>query len=92
MTLADDQADYFTPVDGFDQVNRFNLDDRELRILAGFSNGETVAVIARSIDASPGYTSKLASVLYLKLGAVDKAHAVAIAYDHGILEPRGGEA
>lgn len=83
--MTDDGPDYFAP------VNHFNLDDRELRILAGYSNGETQAVIARSIGTTPGYTCKLASLLHLKLGAVDRAHAVAIAYDHGILEPRGGE-
>lgn len=69
----------------------YGLDERDLRILAGYSNGEKQQAIAHSLGTTKSYVTKLAQMLHMKLGAVNQAHAVAIAYDLRILEPRGGD-
>lgn len=65
------------------------LSERELQVLRGMSQGKSNAAIAREAHLSEDTIKTHASRLFKKIGANDRAHAVAIGYQRGIL---GGDA
>lgn len=64
------------------------LKPREVDILRGVAKGLTNAHIGRGLCVSEDSIKQYLRAVYRKLGARDRASAVAIAYDRGIL---GGE-
>ena len=65
--------------------NRF-LSRRELDVLIGFSRGLTREEIAGEASISPNTVKSVTRSIYNKLGALNKADAVRIAAEKGILE------
>lgn len=70
------------------------LCSREREVLDGMANGHTNAVIARGLYLSEDTVKTYNRRLFRKLGARDRAHAVARGYQLGILQipTRGGAA
>lgn len=65
------------------------LSERELQVLRGMARGKSNGDIARETYLSEDTIKTHASRLFKKIGARDRAHAVAIGYERGIL---GGDA
>jgi DNA-binding CsgD family transcriptional regulator len=61
------------------------LSDRELQVLEGMANGKSNAEIGRELHVSEDTVKTHARPLFRKLGARDRAHAVAIGYQQGLL-------
>lgn len=59
--------------------------DRELACLELIAQGMSNDRIVRKLDLSAGTATRAISSLYRKLGAVDRASAVAIAFRRGLL-------
>ncbi|MGW5691506.1 helix-turn-helix domain-containing protein [Streptomyces asiaticus] len=66
---------------------RARITRRELQLLRLAANGNTNDMIARYLGISTHTVSGALRRLYLKLGAVDRANAVAIALVRGLLVP-----
>jgi len=66
------------------------LTARETQILAGIAGGHTNAQIGRSLYISEDTVKTHARRLFRKLGARDRAHAVALGYDQGALTTGAG--
>lgn len=64
---------------------RTELSDRELQILTGLTEGKRNAEIADDLFLSADTVKTHARGLYRKLGARDRAHAVAIAFRTGLV-------
>lgn len=62
----------------------------ELAILQGFASGVTERQIGLQFGVTAAAITKRAKKMRARWNAVDRAHLVAIAYDLGILKPRGG--
>lgn len=61
---------------------------RQLELLRLAANGNTNAAIARHLGITPTTVNQTLRTTYLKLGAKDRTHAVAIALVRGLLEPK----
>jgi len=61
------------------------LTERELDVLAGMCEGRSNAEIGRSLFLSEDTVKTHARRLFKKLGAVDRAHAVALGYRWGLV-------
>ncbi len=61
------------------------LTERELEVLAGMCEGRSNAEIGRSLFLSEDTVKTHARRLFKKLGAVDRAHAVALGYRWGLV-------
>jgi DNA-binding CsgD family transcriptional regulator len=61
------------------------LTERELEVLAGMGEGRSNATIGRSLFLSEDTVKTHARRLFRKLGAVDRAHAVALGYRWGLV-------
>ena len=61
------------------------LTERELEVLAGMCEGRSNAGIGRSLFLSEDTVKTHARRLFRKLGAVDRAHAVALGYRWGLV-------
>lgn len=61
------------------------LTKREQQVLEGMSNGLSNAEIGRGLDRTEDTIKSHARRLYQKLGAADRAHAVAIGFRMGLL-------
>jgi DNA-binding NarL/FixJ family response regulator len=61
------------------------LTERELEVLAGMSDGRSNAEIGRALFLSEDTVKTHARRLFRKLGATDRAHAVAIAIRRGLV-------
>jgi DNA-binding NarL/FixJ family response regulator len=61
------------------------LTERELEVLAGMSDGRSNAEIGRALFLSEDTVKTHARRLFRKLGASDRAHAVAIAIRRGLV-------
>jgi DNA-binding NarL/FixJ family response regulator len=61
----------------------------EMAILKGFASGLTERVIGQQFGVTAAAITKRAKGMRQRWGAVDRAHLVAIAYDRGVLKPRG---
>ncbi|MFD8516526.1 helix-turn-helix transcriptional regulator [Streptomyces antimycoticus] len=66
---------------------RARITRRELQLLRLAANGNTNDMIARYLGISTHTVNGALRRLYLKLGAVDRANAVAIALVRGLLVP-----
>lgn len=64
------------------------LTGREMDVLLGYADGDDTAAIAKDLGIGIETVKTHAVQLYGKLGARTRAHAIAIAYHSGILEPR----
>lgn len=62
-----------------------DLTEREMQLLAGMSIGMTNGEIGRQLDIAEDTVKSHARRLFRKLGARDRAHAVAIGYQRGHL-------
>ena len=63
------------------------LTEREMQILHGMSNGLANGAIGRELFISEDTVKTHARRLFNKIGAVDRAHAVAIGLRTGLLSP-----
>ncbi|MBX7464920.1 helix-turn-helix transcriptional regulator [Streptomyces sp. MAG02] len=63
------------------------LSDRELDVLDGIARGLSNARIACELDLSPETVATHVRRLLAKLGARDRAHAVARGFRWGLLDP-----
>ncbi|THV41511.1 response regulator transcription factor [Glycomyces buryatensis] len=61
------------------------LSEREVQVLAGLTEGKPNAEIGRDLFVSEDTVKTHAKRLYRKLGARDRAHAVAIAFRSGLI-------
>ncbi|GIH07350.1 hypothetical protein Rhe02_54170 [Rhizocola hellebori] len=66
-----------------------SAEEVELAILEGFRSGVTERQIGLQFGVTAAAITKRAKKMRAKYGAVDRAHLVAIAYDIGLLKPRG---
>ena len=73
------------------EIGSSTLTQRELEILRALSNGRTTREIADQLFISPRTVSTHQSNIYGKLGVNTQAAAVAYAYQHGLVNPSGGE-
>lgn len=62
------------------------LTERELQVLSGMSRGKSNVQIGRELYLSEDTIKTHARKLFRKLDARDRAHAVALAYQCGLLE------
>jgi DNA-binding NarL/FixJ family response regulator len=69
-----------------------DLTKRELEVLEGLAEGLRPAQIAARLVISPKTVSSHVQRILAKLGVHSRAHAVAIAYQSGLLSPTNGEA
>lgn len=65
------------------------LSERHLEILARLAAGDGAADIGRALHLAESTVKAHVSGLYRRLGARNAAHAVALAYEQGILKPGG---
>jgi DNA-binding NarL/FixJ family response regulator len=61
------------------------LSERELQVLAGMSRGQSNAEIGRELYLSEDTVKTHARRLFRKLGAADRAHAVAVGFRWGLV-------
>jgi DNA-binding NarL/FixJ family response regulator len=61
------------------------LTHREIQVIAGFAAGSTNAEIGRALHLSEDTVKTHARRLFRKIGARDRAHAVAIGFQRGLL-------
>ena len=73
------------PDPGRDRDFRPPLTERELEVLHGMSNGRSNQEIGRQLFLSLDTVKTHARRLYSKLGAQDRAHAVALGLRQGLL-------
>lgn len=66
-------------------LTRDHLSDREYEVLCGISEGKSNADIGRELYVSEDTIKTHARRIYRKLGARDRAHAVALAFRRGIV-------
>ena len=65
-----------------------SLTEREEQLLFAFADGLTRREIAEELQVSEHTVKDHAKGLFGKLGARNSAHAVALAYHQGILQPK----
>lgn len=63
-----------------------NLTRREYEILHGLAAGHTFADIGRQLGITEDTSKSHGHTLYRKLGVHDRGHAIAVAYDLGLLQ------
>jgi DNA-binding NarL/FixJ family response regulator len=73
------------PVVGVSGVRRVALTERELQVLRGMADGKSNAEIGRELFVSEDTVKTHARRLFRKLGARDRAHAVAAAFRAGLV-------
>jgi len=61
------------------------LTERELQVLTGMSRGRSNAEIGRELYLSEDTVKTHARRLFRKMGAADRAHAVAVGFRWGLL-------
>lgn len=61
------------------------LSTRELQVLTGMAHGRSNGTIGRALYLSEDTVKTHARRMFRKLGAVDRAHAVALGYQRGVL-------
>ena len=66
------------------------LTERERQVLAGMAAGRTNNQIGRHLFITEDSVKTFARRLFRKLGARDRAHAVALGYDQGALTAGAG--
>ncbi len=83
--LGNGHGNLHAPNTGGGQRNGPPLTERELQILHGMSNGQANGAIGRELFISEDTVKTHARRLFNKIGAVDRAHAVAIGLRTGLL-------
>lgn len=68
--------------------SRYPITRRELELLCLAANGNTNEMIARHLGITKDTVNGTLRKSYLKLGARDRTHAVAIALIRGLIEPK----
>jgi DNA-binding CsgD family transcriptional regulator len=71
--------------------NDASLTSREYQVLVGMSRGLTNCLIGREMFLSENTVKSHAARLFKKLGATDRAHAVALAFAAGLLNGAGDD-
>ncbi len=71
---------------GVSETRRISLTERELQVLRGMAEGRSNAEIGRELFVSEDTVKTHARRLFRKLGARDRAHAVAAAFRAGIVQ------
>jgi DNA-binding NarL/FixJ family response regulator len=71
--------------------DRVGLPDRELQLLHLISLGLTYGMIAVQLCTTADYAKNLAQPVFRRLDARNRAHAVRIGFEHGLLQPSGGD-
>ncbi len=66
------------------------LTPREHDVLRGMGGGATNAEIAAALHVSEGTVKTHIGAIFSKLGVRDRAAAIVLAYDHGVVQPRPG--
>ena len=66
------------------------LTEREEDVLAAAARGLTNGEIGAALFVSEATVKSHVGAIFAKLGARDRAAAIVLAYDHGIVEPRPG--
>lgn len=66
------------------------LTDREHDVLRHMARGATNAEIAAALNVTESTVKTHVGAVFSKLGVRDRAAAIVLAYDHGIVEPRPG--
>ncbi|MET7403683.1 helix-turn-helix transcriptional regulator, partial [Dactylosporangium sp. NPDC005572] len=72
-------------VNGEPPRRRVELTERELQVLRGMADGKSNAEIGRELFVSEDTVKTHARRLFRKLGARDRAHAVAAAFRAGLV-------
>jgi len=67
------------------------LSEREAQILDGLTRGMSNSDIGRELFISEDTVKTICKRLYVKLGVHDRAHAVHVAWQKGLLGPVPGE-
>jgi DNA-binding NarL/FixJ family response regulator len=70
---------------GLSAARRLALTERELQVLRGMADGKSNAEIGRELFVSEDTVKTHARRLFRKLGARDRAHAVAAAFRAGLV-------
>jgi DNA-binding NarL/FixJ family response regulator len=70
---------------GLTGARRLALTERELQVLRGMADGKSNAEIGRELFVSEDTVKTHARRLFRKLGARDRAHAVAAAFRAGLV-------
>jgi DNA-binding NarL/FixJ family response regulator len=70
---------------GLPGLRRLALTERELQVLRGMADGKSNAEIGRDLFVSEDTVKTHARRLFRKLGARDRAHAVAVAFRSGLV-------
>lgn len=63
------------------------LTDREVQVLRAFADGNNYGDVGKLLKLSEFTVKSHAERIYVKLGARDKTHAVALAFHGGLLKP-----
>jgi len=66
------------------------LTDRELQVVEAFADGNDIGDVAHLLHLSENTIKSHAARIYVKLGARNQAHAVALAFHGRLLKPRPG--
>jgi DNA-binding NarL/FixJ family response regulator len=74
-----------TPVISPAVIQSRPLTDREIQVVIGMAMGKSNAEIGRRLFLSEDTIKTHARKMFRKLGARDRAHAVSLAYQRGIL-------
>ena len=85
LTAGSGAAESAAPPAGLLPAPEHDLSERELEVLQGMSEGNTNARIGSRLHISEDAVKVHARGVFRKLGARDRAHAVAIGYQRGIL-------
>ncbi|MBM0234688.1 helix-turn-helix transcriptional regulator, partial [Micromonospora sp. STR1_7] len=80
-----EQSDPARPAPGARPARAIGLTERELQVLLGMAEGKSNAEIGRELFVSEDTVKTHARRLFRKLGARDRAHAVAAGFRAGLV-------
>ena len=69
----------------------FTPTDREREVIYGYANGLTDREIAKVLGIKLGNAARIGYLMRLRMGAYTRSHAVALAYELGILTVGGAK-
>lgn len=71
-------------------MSEFVASTRERELIYGYANGLTDRQIGKILGIKLGHVARIGYLMRLRMGAFTRSHAVAIAYELGILTVGGG--